>query len=86
MLYSRYTKKNPKVLKIQEEQRKEIEKARMAKEEARSQEEKLLIQARTRSNLDKIAKAQEAAPEEPKEKPLEKPVDLKKKKRSFCRY
>lgn len=52
----------------------------MAKEEARSQEEKLLIQARTRSNLDKIAKAQEAAPEEPKEKPLEKPVDLKKKK------
>lgn len=81
MLYSRYAKKNPKVLKIQEAQRKEIELARKAKESARSHEEKLLIQARTRSNLDKIAKGEKVSGEKEAPKaPEAKMIDLGKKK------
>lgn len=51
-MYSRNVSK--KVLKLQEKQREEIAKATKEKEAARTHEERLKIESKTRSNLDKM--------------------------------
>lgn len=52
MMYSRNVSK--KVLKLQEKQRAEILRATKEKEAARTHEERLKIEAKTRVNLDKM--------------------------------
>ena len=54
MLYSRYAKKNKRLLKLQEAQRAEIKKATLAKENARNHEEKLKIESNSRTKLNKL--------------------------------
>ena len=79
-MYSRNVSK--KVLKLQEDQRKEIAKATELKMKASTHEEKLKIQAKSRSTLNKmVAKHHEVkAPKEAQAPKEEKMIDLKNKK------
>ena len=84
MLYSRYAKKNKRLMKLQEDQKKEIDDAHGKRIKAQNHEEKLKIQAKSRSNLNKLAKDYQESgkkdPEAPKAPKAEKLIDLKNKK------
>lgn len=79
MLYSRYYNKNKKLMKLQEDQRKEIDDANKKKREAQNHEETLKIQARSRSNLNKLVEDYHAPEKKNAEKAPKAPkmIDLK---------
>lgn len=74
MMYSR--KKNPKLLELQEKQRKEMDNAIKLKREANNHEEKLRIESRSRSTLNKMV--DDFHKEDSAQIDLEESIQLKK--------